>query len=168
MTKTCIAIVGAATLLLREPALAAQDMAMKKITAATMVAAIVALASDAMAVSSYRWKYRPLLVFADGASSAALAQQRGIVAASRTGLADRNVVVVWIVGNAVSTEFGPAPAQSAGALRARFGVSTASFRAALVGKDGGAKLSQSKPLDAARLFAAIDAMPMRRDEMRRR
>ena len=57
MTKTCIAIVGAATLLLREPALAAQDMAMKKITAATMVAAIVALASDAMAVSSYRWKY---------------------------------------------------------------------------------------------------------------
>ncbi len=107
-------------------------------------------------------------MFADGASSAALAQQRGIVAASRTGLADRNVVVVWIVGNSVSAELGPAPAQSAGALRARFGVSTASFSAVLVGKDGGAKLSQSKPLDAARLFATIDAMPMRRNEMRRK
>jgi len=139
---------------------------MSRITVATMVAAIVAIASDAAAMSNYRWKYRPLLVFADGAASAALAQQRAIVAASRTGLAERKVVVVWVIGDAVNSELGPAPAQSAGALRARFGASTASFRAVLVGKDGGAKLSQSKPLDAAKLFATIDAMPMRRDEMR--
>ena len=116
-------------------------------------------------MSNYRWKYRPLLVFSDGASSAALAQQRGIVAASRTALADRNVVVVWVI---VSSEFGPRPELGASALRARFGVVNASFRAVLVGKDGGAKLSQSMPLDAARLFATIDAMPMRRDEMRNR
>jgi Domain of unknown function (DUF4174) len=91
-----------------------------------------------------------------------------MVAASRTYLANRKVVVVWIVGNAVSSELGPAPAQSAGALRVSFGASTASFRAVLVGKDGGAKLSQSEPLDAVRLFATIDALPMRRDEMRRK
>ena len=56
----------------------------------------------------------------------------------------------------------------ASALRARFGVANACFRAVLVGKDGGAKLSQSTPLYAARLFATIDAMTMRRDEMRNR
>ena len=141
---------------------------MNTIAVLTMVAAIVAIAPDAMAMSNYRWKYRPLLVFADGASSAALAQQRGIVAASRTGLAERNVVVLWVIGNSVNAELGPEPGLSAGALRARFGVSTAPYRVILVGKDGGAKLSQSTPLDAGRLFATIDAMPMRRDEMRRR
>ena len=141
---------------------------MSIITVATLVAAIVAIASDATAMSNYRWKYRPLLVFADGASSAALAQQRGIVAASRTGLADRNVVVVWVIGDVVSSELGPRPELGASALRARFGVATASFRAVLAGKDGGAKLSQPTPLGARRLFATIDAMPMRQDEMRSR
>jgi hypothetical protein len=144
---------------------------MSRIAVATLVAAIAAIAldaSDASAMSNYRWKYRPLLVFADGTASAALAQQRTIVAASRTGLAERKIVVVWVIGDAVNSELGPAPAQSAGALRARFGASTTSFRAVLVGKDGGAKMSQSTPLDAARLFATIDAMPMRRDEMRLR
>ena len=100
-----------------------KDLTMSRITVATMVAAIVAIASDAAAMSNYRWKYRPLLVFADGAASAALAQQRAIVAASRTGLAERKVVVVWVIGDAVNSELGPAPAQSAGALRARFGAS---------------------------------------------
>lgn len=141
---------------------------MSRFTVVTMAAAIVVISSDATAMSNYRWKYRPLLVFSDGASSAALAQQRGIVAASRTALADRNVVVVWVIGDVVSSEFGPRPELGASALRARFGVANASFRAVLVGKDGGAKLSQSMPLDAARLFATIDAMPMRRDEMRNR
>ena len=141
---------------------------MSRFTVVTMAAAIVVISSDATAMSNYRWKYRPLLVFSDSASSAALAQQRGIVAASRTALADRNVVVVWVIGDVVSSEFGPRPELGASALRARFGVANASFRAVLVGKDGGAKLSQSTPLDAARLFATIDAMPMRRDEMRNR
>lgn len=141
---------------------------MSTIAVPTMVAAIVAIAPDAMAMSNYRWTYRPLLVFTGSTQSAALAQQRRIVAASRSGLAERNVVVVWVIGNAVSSELGPGPGLSAGALRARFAGSTAPFRAILVGKDGGAKLSQSTPLDAGRLFATIDAMPMRRDEMRRK
>lgn len=92
---------------------------MSRITVATMMAAIVAFASDATAMSNYRWEYRPLLVFADGASSAALAQQRGIVAASRTGLADRNVVVVWVIGDVVSSELGPRPELGASALSPR-------------------------------------------------
>jgi hypothetical protein len=141
---------------------------MSTFAVSTMVAAIVAISSDATAMSNYRWKYRPLLVFADSASSAALAQQRGIVAASRAGLADRNVVLVWVIGDVVSSELGPKPELGASALRARFGVATGSFRAVLVGKDGGAKLSHPTPLGARRLFATIDAMPMRQDEMRRK
>ena len=140
---------------------------MNMIALATAALAVASISSAATAMTSYLWKYRPLLVFAESAADASLARQRGIVAVSRRGLAERNVVVVWVVGNAVTAELGPLPGQSAGALRARYGVPTGSFRAVLVGKDGGGKLSQSSPLSAARLFATIDAMPMRRDEMRR-
>jgi len=38
----------------------------------------------------------------------------------------------------------------------------------LIGKDGGDKSTSASPLDSARRFATIDAMPMRREEMRRR
>ena len=140
---------------------------MKTLVMAT--AAVFAMsASDASdAASGYRWSKRPLFVFAGSATYAALAEQRRIVAGSRGGFSERDVVVVFVVGGSVTAELGGKPGQSADALRARYGVGKSEFKAVLVGKDGGAKLSSGKPLSAATLFGTIDAMPMRRDEMRR-
>ena len=42
------------------------------------------------------------------------------------------------------------------------------FEITLFGKDGGTKLSRSTLLEPEELFAIIDAMPMRRDEIRTR
>lgn len=42
------------------------------------------------------------------------------------------------------------------------------FSLRLVGKDGGEKLRSLQPVSAASLFALVDAMPMRRREMRER
>ena len=139
---------------------------MKTIFLASAVLTVASGWSDASAMASYRWKYRPLLVFADSASNAALAQQRATVAAGRAGLASRNVVVVWVVANTVTSQLGPLPGQSAASLRARFAVPSTAFKVVLVGKDGGAKLTRDGPIGAAQLFSTIDAMPMRRDEMR--
>ena len=119
------------------------------------------------AMSNYKWKYRPLLVFAERERNSSLVEQRQILATSRAGLAERDVVVIWVIGNKASAELGPAPLMTVAALRSRYGVAINAFRAVLVGKDGGEKLSSTKPLGTASLFAAIDAMPMRRDEMRR-
>ena len=41
-----------------------------------------------------------------------------------------------------------------------------SFSVVLIGKDGGEKLRRTTPLSPAELFAIVDAMPMRRAEMR--
>ena len=135
---------------------------------ATASLAIVYGSSAASAMASYRWKFRPLLVFADSESSAALARQRAIIAAERSGLTARNVVVVWVVGRSVAAELGPKPGQSAAALRGQFKALPASFKVVLVGKDGGVKITRNAPVAAAQLFDVIDAMPMRRDEMRGR
>lgn len=121
----------------------------------------------AEAMSAYRWTYRPVVVIAGSGSDAALAEQRRIFATARTGLSDRKVVVVWVVGSTVRAELGPPPGLTAAQLRARFGTTAEGFHIALVGKDGGTKLARSAPLGAAQLFRTIDAMPMRRDEMRR-
>jgi hypothetical protein len=51
-------------------------------------------------------------------------------------------------------------------LRRRFGGTR--FRAILVGKDGEEKISSDLPLDRDALLPTIDAMPMRRQEMRRK
>jgi hypothetical protein len=46
--------------------------------------------------------------------------------------------------------------------------STKSFSVVLIGKDGGEKLRRATPLSPEELFAIVDAMPMRRAEMRER
>lgn len=120
------------------------------------------------AMSAYRWKHRPVFVFAPTPGDPALAEQRRIFAAQRAGLIERDVAIIWVVEDRVRAEHGPSPGSSASELRKRFGVDRSAFQVFLVGKDGGTKLAQSQPLTAATLFGTIDAMPMRRDEIRSR
>ena len=141
---------------------------MRSLSGAAAMVSVLAGAMPASAMTDYKWKYRPLVVFADNEALAPLAEQRRMVSDGRSRLAERNVVVIWVVGDKVSAEFGPHPGASAKALRARFGTSTSPFRAVLVGKDGGTKLNSASPLSASALYATIDAMPMRQNEMRRR
>lgn len=142
---------------------------MAKLIAGVAVLGVMSLtAFPAGAMDAYVWKKRPLVVFAAAAGDAALAQQTAIVAGNRSGFIERDMVIVYVVGDAVTSELGGGPGRSAATLRARFGVGPRTFRAVLVGKDGGVKLTSGSPLSAARLFSTIDAMPMRADEMRRR
>lgn len=140
--------------------------------AASLVIAAAALcsaqSSGAKAMSGYKWKKRPLVVFAGSAGDASLEKQRAIVAASRGGFAERDMVVVYVVGSDVTSDLGAGPGMSAATLRSRYGVGAGAFRAVLVGKDGGAKISSASPLSAGTLFGTIDAMPMRQQEMRRK
>lgn len=140
---------------------------MRSQTGAAAILAVLAGTAPAFAMTDYKWKYRPLVVFADSEANAPLSEQRRMVAASRASLTERNVVVIWVVGDKVSAELGPHPRDSAKALRARYGAAKSGFRSVLVGKDGGMKLNSASPLGAGALYACIDAMPMRQNEMRR-
>jgi hypothetical protein len=52
-------------------------------------------------------------------------------------------------------------------IRSRLSAGGKRFQVFLVGKDGHTAISSDKPLSAEYLFAQVDAMPMRQDEMRR-
>ncbi|MFC5560849.1 DUF4174 domain-containing protein [Methylobacterium aerolatum] len=105
-----------------------------------------------------RGRHRVLVVSAPDADDAGLKAQRAALGPVRGGLAERDLVVVEAVGGT----------PEARAVRAGLGLPAGAFRAVLIGKDGGAKLVAEAPIPPQKLFATIDAMPMRRDEMRRR
>ena len=119
-------------------------------------------------MARYHLKNRPLVVFAPSGSDARLGTQQGIITRHRSGLRERDMVVITVAGDHVSSQLGPEPGARAAALRAHFGVGPSEFRTMLIGKDGEVKISSRSPLSADHLFGTIDAMPMRRIEMGQR
>ena len=115
-----------------------------------------AVADDPLA--AYRWTSRVLVVAAPSASDASYRAQRAALDSERSSRAERDLVTVEAVGRSAGAD----------ALRRRFGVPEGVFRAVLIGKDGGVKLSSDEPIPLRKLFSTIDAMPMRQNEMRRR
>ena len=87
---------------------------------------------------------------------------------AKPGLNERDVVVISVLKDIVSTKERPAAAVSADALRDAYDVLPHDFRVVLIGKDGGVKLRQDEPISMANLFALIDSMSMRKQEMGRR
>ena len=122
---------------------------------ATLAAGAGAAGGDML--DAYRWRSRVLVLSAPDPGDARLKAQRAALASARGGVGERDLVVLEAVGDGAE----------AAALRERLGLPARTFRAVLVGKDGGAKLASDEPIPPQRLFATIDAMPMRRNEMRR-
>lgn len=52
-------------------------------------------------------------------------------------------------------------------IRSQLSADGKRFRVFLIGKDGNAAISSDEPVSAEYLFQRVDAMPMRKDEMRR-
>ena len=108
-------------------------------------------------LARFRWRSRVLVALAPARDDPALLAQRRLFAALGGEGRERDLVLVE------ATDDTPEGA----ALRRRFGAG-ANFVAILVGKDGGEKLRAGAPLGRDALVPAIDAMPMRRQEMTRR
>lgn len=117
---------------------------------------LVAGQSQASSLDELRWKNRVLVVIAP-AGDAAAERQRKIYQTSAAGMAERDIVLREVIGDS----------EGARQIRSRLSADGKRFRVFLIGKDGHTAVSSDKPLSADALFAKVDAMPMRRDEMRR-
>ena len=106
---------------------------------------------NAQNLDSVRWENRVLLIFSPDSSSKPYQEQLEIALLHHAAFAERDLVCV----RAVSEN-----------LRKKYAVSPKDFAAVLIGKDGGEKFRSQIPISAAQLLSIIDAMPMRRAEMR--
>jgi hypothetical protein len=120
-----------------------------------MIVSLMAAASTS--ISAMKWDKRVLLVSAPDAHDPSLDHQRRIIAGWRTGAEERDLAVVEVVGDRVA-----GASDLAATLRQRYRLPAAGFAVILIGKDGGAKLRETRPISAATLEETIDAMPMRR------
>ncbi len=89
--------------------------------------------------------YRQLILYAPAPIDATLKQQQKILATDSAGLKDRDIIV-----------------------SVRTGRSHKTFSVHLIGKDGGEKYTSDKPVTLQKLYFIIDAMPMRKDEMKQK
>ncbi len=130
----------------------------------SLIAPLVTMSLIATApagIAALKWEKRVLLVNAADARDPLLDEQRRIIAAWKANADDRDLAVVEILGNEVH-----GVSDTAAPLRRRYRLPAAGFAVVLIGKDGGAKLRESRPIPAATLQETIDAMPMRRDGQR--
>jgi Domain of unknown function (DUF4174) len=132
------------------------------IVAMMQLGEITSMSAGETALAGYRWENRVLLVFAPDVDSTLYLRQQEML------LNEREIVVISVLGDVVEVERRPDAAASAVELRDAYDVLPHEFRVVLIGKDGGVKLRQDEPILAADLFALIDSMPMRKEEMCRR
>ncbi|WP_162051479.1 DUF4174 domain-containing protein [Pontibacter pamirensis] len=148
---------------------------MKKILFSLFLAGFMlfGLRADAQTKSSgnildqYKWKKRPLLLFAPSAENAAYVRQKELIENERAALADRDMVVVELIGQDEVYLNGTRQKGFHGKeLRSRFQVPQEAFSVILIGKDGTEKQRNKETVALEKIFGLIDQMPMRRQEMR--
>jgi len=130
--------------------------------------------SERFSMEELRWNYRPLLIFAPSREDPRYGEQIEKIRGYLDGIEERDMVLLHLFeeeGLLATPESGEYRVRELdkGAirdLRSRYEAREGAFLVILVGKDGGNKLDSSKPVEPATLFERIDAMPMRRREMR--
>ena len=127
-------------------------------TGVVMAMSVGAAAATPSPLMRYIDHSRVIVVAAPGPSDEALRRQDTILRQAQPSLRQRDLVVVRALGSGGEAD----------ALRRAVRLEAGRFGVALVGKDGGVKLRSTRPITAEALFAIIDAMPMRRQEMRRK
>ncbi len=114
-------------------------------------------------LSSYRDKNRVLLVFAPTGKDPAYVEQGQLWQSEKAAFEDRQLIVVPVLADAAKAA-GDTPV----ALEKKYGVDAKSFAVVLLGKDGHDAYRAAKPVKGASLYEVIDAMPMRKEEIKRK
>jgi hypothetical protein len=120
---------------------------------------------DAADLSKYRWRHRLLLIFSPSSQTPAFQKLVDQLQQQQEGVADRDLVVFSLLNDGQSrvgeTVLNRPEVQP---LRGRFRVTADEFRVVLIGKDGTVKLNEPA-VQLSDIFALIDSMPMRQQEM---
>ena len=126
---------------------------LRPLSICTLAVLATASASSADPIAQYHWKNRLLVILAPSARDMAFETQKHAYDQARDEYNERDLVVL-------------AESDGDGPLHRRFHAPAGEFRVMLIGKDGHTAIERSNPIGNRELFGLIDAMPMRRQEMR--
>jgi hypothetical protein len=148
---------------------------LKAILLALMMVALLSIGSrhislaNSLDLSQFQWKNRLLFLFAPNRNHPLLEPLHKSLADQKTEAADRDLVIFEILESGPSSmNTNYLDPQAAQKLRDKFNVQRGRFAVILLGKDGGIKLNRRDQTQLADIFTLIDAMPMRREEIRQK
>jgi hypothetical protein len=122
-----------------------------------------------MDLNQFQWKNRLLFIFAPDKGDAFFQVLQSEISTHPYEISERDLVVFKIFENGPSyQEDIQIDHRTAAAIRTKFAAPLGNFTCILVGKDGGVKLRQNSQVKLEQVFDLIDAMPMRREEMRQK
>jgi len=127
----------------------------------------MAAMTDTFSMQDYAWSHRPLLVFAPSPDHELVRAQRARVEAVAEGFEERDMIFIAVYDDVVEVEEVRLDGESAAALRDRFNIERGEAAVLLVGKDTGVKRRSAEAVAMQDIFAQVDSMPMRQQEMRR-
>ena len=109
-----------------------------------------------LTLNAQKSAFRRILLFADKINDTALIQQKQLLDSDKAGCLERDMrIEIYIMGGTGKN------------LLKKYNITQPQFTFLLIGKDGGIRLRSSKVIPKEQLFALIDAMPMRQDEIKR-
>jgi hypothetical protein len=122
-----------------------------------------------MDLTQFHWKNRLLFLFAPDGNNPLFRDLQSDILAQKAEVEDRDMLIFEVLERGPSrVNAAPIARQMAESIRGRFAIPRNTFALILVGKDGGVKLKRNDQTSLAEVFALIDSMPMRKNEMRRK
>ena len=116
-------------------------------------------------LDQFRWKNRVVVVNAPHATDGQLENLRNEVKQTRNEFSDRNMVLVILLDDAVSTaDNRDLKPEKVATIRTTLKIKHGSFTLKLLGKDGSVKLTKAKFNSMTEIYELIDSMPMRQLE----
>lgn len=116
-------------------------------------------------ISDYQWKNRLVILLTDSLDRELYQLQLKDLKTDLPGLKERKILIITLTPNYQITGIDNEIKKKADLNYKKLKKETDGFEVILVGLDGYSKLRQSKLLSHQELFAQIDRMPMRRNEI---
>ncbi len=133
-----------------------------------LLAVLVSPTALAYDLAQHLWQHRLLFLIADDADDPRLVAQRAAVESLRNEVIDRDLRVFELFARSGSVDGKPLSERDVSELRRQLALSPGDGQLILIGKDGGIKRRGTLDTGLEVVFDQIDAMPMRRQEMRNR
>jgi hypothetical protein len=134
----------------------------------TVLAMLITQNAAAYDLSQHLWQHRLLFLVSDSAADPRLSAQRDVIETLRDEIVDRDLRVFELYPTSGNVDGRALTAEDVAGLRRQLGVAPGDRQLILVGLDGGIKRRGELDTELQAVFGQIDAMPMRRRELRER
>lgn len=118
-------------------------------------------------LDQYQWENRLLLIYPGSNKQDLVNQQIRKIADTDSDFIDRDMVYIVLNDDPFASDGQKLTSKDYQQLINKYDLQN-EYTVILIGKDGGVKHSESNIVDMEKIYALIDRMPMRRNEMRRR